>query len=71
MQGFLGDAIDMCFTVGFEKKPQITQIKNIKVQHPPPSLPHRGGGNIFPRPLWEGFGEGAELLPKNTINLWN
>ena len=40
---------------------------------PPPSLtsspfiPLRrgtGGGNIFPRPLWEGLGEGAELLQK-------
>ena len=26
---------------------------------PPPGLPHWGGSNVFPRPLWEGLGEGV------------
>jgi len=40
--------IEMCFTVGLEKKPQITQIKNVIVQHPhlashpPPLSPPEG-----------------------------
>jgi len=49
---------------------------------PPPFIPLRTetGGETFFRsesrrgflsPLWEGSGEGAELLPKTTINLWN
>src|SRR3989304_498572 len=29
---------------------------------PPPGLPHQGGGTVFPRPWWEGLGEGAELV---------
>ena len=37
----------------------------ITVQPPPPFSPSvrgTGGGNVFPRLLWEGLGEGAELF---------
>jgi len=53
----------MCFTVGLEKKPQITQIKNVIVQHPhlashPPPLSPSGGGQeeetFFPAPCGRG-----------------
>jgi len=36
----------------------------------PPQWGGQGEETFFPRPLWEGLGEGAELLPKNTIKLW-
>src|SRR3972149_10011391 len=28
----------------------------------PPSWRGTGGGNVFPRPWWEGLGEGGELI---------
>jgi len=42
---------------------------------PPPDLPHpfgsaqgrQGGGNVFPRPLWEGLGEGGNCYYNSII----
>ena len=61
--------IEMGFYKDYSSKRTVLYKLFCNSSAPPPDLPHRGGGNVFPRPWREGLGEGGELIHSFNVSI--